>query len=64
MGFHAANPAILPNHHGHEECEAKMAEKPCEQLKVPRKYAEFTWLVAEFDFKVHCIKDLRAGSVL
>ena len=64
IGKGTTDPAILPSHHGHEERGARMAEKICDRLKVPRKYAELSILVAEFHFKVHRILEMRIGSVL
>lgn len=64
IGKGTTDHAIFPSHHGHEERGARMAEKLCDRLKVPRKYAELSILMAEFHFKVHCIKEMRPESVL
>lgn len=64
IGKGATDPANFPSHHGHEKRGAIMAKKLCDRLKVPRKYAELSILMAEFHFKVHCIKEMRPESVL
>jgi len=61
----ATTPAdILPSHHGHEERGAKICEKLCEKLRVPKKVRELAVLCARYHTHCHRVQELKATTLV
>jgi len=60
----ATTPAdVLPSHHGHEDRGAKITEKLCERLRVPRKARDLAVITARYHTHCHKAHELNASTL-
>ena len=64
LGKADTDPAMLPQHIGHEKKSAKRIKEMSARLKVPKNYEQLALLVAELHTQCHQILNLKPSTVL